>query len=368
MNIHIPLELISDKYGKLDTMQIDLIKNHGALDLVLHENANELFRQYIMEGKENRLEQILKKIGTEREHSIYLNSETVDISENDGWKIDASEENQTTIQTYIQNAIKKIKASEITKQSIIYTIFGLNLGEGGHYGAFIVDLQQQNIVIFDSMSGIYDDKDNGLISGTQNCFLELAETIFKNEEFLKALCEKLSKCYEFTVNAVYPKYNLQPTGGFEELISPDVIDLEDGDLKTHINIQHTDSQNHFCYMWSILFVHLYLRGKMKVFHDFIAKIKKSELPSLLFIKKYILGILDNLNINDLHQKLFFYQYFPRIWSNHENKTSSNFDVYELDFEPTSSVKQCLTKTLRGKMTFNRSNKTCNKKALEKMSM
>ena len=366
MNVHIPLELVSDKYGELDAMQIDLIENHGALDLVLLENANELFRQYIMESKENRLEQILKKIGIEREHSIYLNSETVNISENDGWKIDASEENEKTIRNYIQNAINKIKVSEITKQSVIYTIFGLNLGEGGHYGAFIVDLQQQKIVIFDSMSGIYDYEGNGLISGTQNCFLELAETIFQNEEFLKALREKLSKCYEFTVNAVYPKYNLQPTGGFEEFISPDVIHLEDGDLKTHINIQHTDSQNHFCYMWSILFVHLYLRGKMTMFNDFINKIKKSELPSLLFIKKYILGILDNLNINKLQHKLFFYQHFPRIWSNHENKTSSTFDVYELEFEPTSSIKQCLTKILRGKMILNRSIKTCNKKALDKM--
>ena len=109
MNIHIPLELVSDKYGELDAMQIDLIENHGALDLVLLENANEIFRQYIMECKENRLEQILKKIGIEREHSIYLNSETVNISENDGWKIDASEENQTTIRNYIQTTINKIK-------------------------------------------------------------------------------------------------------------------------------------------------------------------------------------------------------------------------------------------------------------------
>jgi len=366
MNIHVPLELVSDKYGDLDDMQKELIKTHGALDLVLLENANEIFRQYIMEGKENRLEQILKKIGIERENSLYLNSETVNISENDGWCVDASEENRTTIQTYIQNAVQKIKTSNITKQSIIYTIFGLNLGEGGHYGAFVIDLQQQKIIIFDSMSGIYDEDGNGLISGTQSCFLELATTIFQSEEFLDALHDKLCKYYEFSINAVYPKHNLQPTGGFEEFISPDIIHLEDGEDKTHINIQHTDSQNHFCYMWSILFVHVYLRGKMTMFNDFIAKIKKSELPSLLFIKKYILGILDNLNINDLQQKLFFYHHFPRIWSNHQKKASSKFDVYELDFEPTSSIKQCLTKTLRGKMTLNRCSKTCNQKILEKM--
>jgi hypothetical protein len=216
------------------------------------------------------------------------------------------------------------------------------------------------------MSGIYDEDGNGLISGTQSCFLELASTIFQSEEFLEALRDKLCKYYEFSINAVYPKHNLQPTGGFEEFTSPDIIHLEDGEDKTHINIQHTDSQNHFCYMWSILFVHVYLRGKMTMFNDFIAKIKKSELPSLLFIKKYILGVLDNLNIVDLQHKLFFYHHFPRIWSNHQDNASSKFDVYELDFEPTSSIKQCLTKTLRGKMTLNRCSKTCNQKILEKM--
>ena len=42
MNVHIPLELVSDEYGELDKMQTKLIKKYGALDLVLLENANEL--------------------------------------------------------------------------------------------------------------------------------------------------------------------------------------------------------------------------------------------------------------------------------------------------------------------------------------
>ena len=368
MNVHIPLELVSDEYGELDKMQTKLIKKYGALDLVLLENANELFRQYIMEGKEKRLEEILKKIETERDDALYLNSETINICENDGWHLDYSEETNTTIQNYIKIITEKIKTSNITKKSIIYTIFGLNLGEGGHYGAFVVDLQQQKIVIFDSMSGIYDDDDNGLISGTQNCFVDLAILIFQGEEFMQVLREKLSKDYNFTIKTVYPKFNLQPTGGFEELVSPELINMEDGKLKTKINIQHTDSQNHFCYIWSILFVHIYLRGKMKMFNDFVAKIKKTGLPSVLFVKKYILGLLDNLNISDLQQKLFFYHHFPRIWSNHNDKQTSTFELYEFDFEPTSSIKQCLTKTIHGKMSLNHLMKTCNMKTLEKMPL
>ena len=366
MNIYIPLELMSDQYGQLDIIQADLIKKHGALDLVLLENANELFRQYIMEGKEKRLEQILKKIEIERDDALYLNSETVNIHENGGWHLDFSEETDATIHNYIKTTMEKIKASKITKKSIIYTIFGLNLGEGGHYGAFVVDLQQQKIIIFDSMSGIYDDHDNGLISGTQNCFVDLAILIFQSEEFLQTLHEKLSKEYDFTIKTIYPKFNLQPTGGFEELISPELINMEDGEVKKNINIQHTDSQNHFCYIWSIMFVHIYLRGKLKMFNDFVSKIKKTGLPSVLFVKKYILGLLDNLNISDLQQKLFFYHHFPRIWSNHNNKQTSIFELYEFDFEPTSSIKQCLTKTIHGKMSLNHLMKTCHTKTLEKM--
>ena len=47
---------------------------------------------------------------------------------------------------------------------------------------------------------------------------------------------------------------LQPTGGFEDLISPELEEISDEKLQRYINIQHTDSQNHFCYIWSILFI------------------------------------------------------------------------------------------------------------------
>ena len=58
----LPLELQSDEFGKLDTMQKDLICKMGALDLVL-ENANELFRMFMQEGERNtNIEKIYRKI------------------------------------------------------------------------------------------------------------------------------------------------------------------------------------------------------------------------------------------------------------------------------------------------------------------
>ena len=51
MIIDIPLELQTNHFGKLDTMQKNLICKHSALDLVLIENANELFRVLKPEGK-----------------------------------------------------------------------------------------------------------------------------------------------------------------------------------------------------------------------------------------------------------------------------------------------------------------------------
>jgi hypothetical protein len=340
----LPLELIDPiSYGYLDNMQKDLIFNHDGLDLVLIENANEIFRQFIMDGNDMRLELLLQKIGCEYENSIYLRSDTVDIKQDEQgeWMMESSKYNKKVIRKYIEDATRKIKKSKVNKSTIIYTIFGMNLGEGGHYGALVCDIKHRVVHIFDSMSGDYKDGNSTLISGTQDCFLKLAYKIFNSKEILDILFKKTKSEFAFKCKPVNVKYMLQPTGGFEDFISPELENIEDEKLQRNINIQHTDSQNHFCYIWSILFIQIYLRGKMKLFKSFIEDMKEKDIIPLTVIKQYIMGLVNVINQGDLEHVLFFYKYFPRIWSNYDTPCELEFDLFNVNFRSARNMSTCL---------------------------
>jgi len=340
---NLPLELVDPlSYGYLDTAQKQIIFDHDGLDLVLMENANETFRQFMMDGNNMHIERLLEKIRCENENSMFLRSDTLDIKFVDGvWNIDDSKQNKKTLKKYIEDAVRKLKKSKINKQSIIYTIFGLNLGEGGHYGALVCDLKQSCVRIFDSMSGTYSNDKYLMTSGTQECFMELSKRIFNSRDMLKVIHDKTKKIYKFHCKQVNIAYILQPTGGFEEFISPDLEGIEDEVLKKNINIQHTDSQNHFCYIWSLLFVQIYLRGKLKLFNSFIQIMKEKELIPLTVIKQYILGLMNVMNQGDLDHVLFFYKHFPRIWSNKDDQHSIDFSVYGINFKSARNMSGCL---------------------------
>ena len=363
-----PLELIDPlSYGYLDEAQRQIIFEHDALDLVLIENANETFRQFMMDGNNNNIERIMEKIRCENENSVFLRSDTIDINEDDGiWSIDESKSNSKTMKKYIQDAIRKMKKNKINSSTIIYTIFGLNLGEGGHYGALICDLKRNAIRVFDSMSGLYSDRAYILESGTQACFIQLGNDIFNDPGILTLLREKTGKKYKFSCKAVKNSCMLQPTGGFEELISPDLEKIADEDLKMKINIQHTDSQNHFCYIWSILFIQIYLRGKLKLFKTFMDDIRSKEIIPLTVVKQYILGLLNILNNGDLEHVLFFYKHFPRLWSNHESPLDMDFKLYGFNFKSARTMYTCLDHVLKMNIKLRVLKKSYDRKAKDEI--
>lgn len=357
-----PLEIVDPfNYGELDEAQTHLIET-DALDLVLIENANETFRQFMMEGRNTKLERLMRKIKCEDENSLYLRSDTVDISENEGeWYINDSDINEKTIKKYIKDACSKVRSHFVNKHTIIYTIFGLNLGSGGHYGAFVCDLRKSVVRIFDSMSGEYGDAGDALISGTQECFLDMANRIFNDSNFIKSLKSKTHKKYKFECKPVEVSYILQPTGGFEELISPELEHMEDSELQREINIQHTDSQNHFCYIWSILFIHIYLRGKMRLFNSFVKNMRDKSVIPLVVIKQYILGLLNIMNKGELEHVLFFYRHFPRIWSNFKSPCVNKFHLYEFEFCHPKNMIMCLSEVLKLDCDLTRIKRTKNTK-------
>ena len=62
MKLDVPLELQDNDFESLDEMQKDMICKYNALDLVLLENANELFRMYMQEGENNKKIERIKEI------------------------------------------------------------------------------------------------------------------------------------------------------------------------------------------------------------------------------------------------------------------------------------------------------------------
>lgn len=361
----IPLEFVdSDTFGEFDEMQKDLVCKHDALDVVLIENANEILRQFMIEDEKN-LESLLKMLRNEEENSIYLRSDTIDIQQKKSgdWQIKNNSHTRSVMQAYIKDAEKKIKEFEkFDNKTIIYTIFGLNLTAGGHYGAIVCDMDSMKVHVFDSMSGEYNEEYN--TSGTEECFLEVARRIYTNAKILKAMKEKIdppkSRKFKFEIEATYQTFYFQPTGGFEEIIVPVLESMEDEKLQMDINIQHVESQNHFCYIWSTLFCHVYLRGKEGLWEEIQDTMIELELEALVLIKKYILGfvnIIESKSNTKLLYSDFFYKHFPRIWSNHKNPTELKFKLYDFDYKQAKTIIKCLDNIIDISDTVNPIKKT-----------
>lgn len=324
IDTNLPLEFTRKHvYGKLDYYQTKFICEQNALDLVLVENANELFREFMQEPEGNKnIELLLSLICKTRPGTIYLDSETFDIEQIDeyDWIIKKDYYTQNQLKKYLRknrNIIKKEKK----KNNFIATIIGLNLGEGGHYGALLYDIHQDIVIVMDSMQ-------LGENSGLTENFNELAKLIFSEDDKLKVHNPDIS-------------YFLQPTGGFEKIMVPIIEDsgMSKRDMKK-INYQHIESQNHFCYIWACWMIHLYISG-YKLDEDtnkseaIVNILNKNNMIPFILLKRYILGfipILEKLTTIKLNERDFFYKHFNRIWSNHKNELELDFKLYSFNYE------------------------------------
>lgn len=345
LNSNVPLELQKSDFGQLDEMQNKMICKLNALDLVLLENANELFRMLMQEGDDNdNLEKALNLVKNKNSRGIYLPSRTFDIKMNskDNWVFDQKNTNKRLLHEYICECSHLIK-NKVKNDSIIYTIIGLDLGEGGHYGALVCDVKLREIHIFDSMSGAFDGQ--VYTAATQSIFKSVAKKIFIGDDSYTGILNPDLDGFKF--KNVYTKYILQPTGGFEDFVAPILSKLDNPKNKkamNDINLQHTESQNHFCYMWSIWFCHIYLKDGIKLYKKIINKFEKNEVLTLVVIKKYILGIIQFLD-DEVEQKNFFYKRFPQIWSNHEDPWKNNFGLYEISWCKPKTIEDCLNDSI-----------------------
>jgi hypothetical protein len=80
---------------------------------------------------------------------------------------------------------------------------------------------------------------------------------------------------------------------------------------------------------------------MILFNSFIEDMKEKQIIPLTVIKQYILGLVNVMNQGDLEHALFFYKYFPRIWSNYKSPRELGFDVYNVNFRSARNMSTCL---------------------------
>lgn len=184
---------------------------------------------------------------------------------------DSSDKSYETSKSY-DNSIRAMKEAKKNMKGNRFMVLhvGALLGEeGGHYGIIIKN--GKDIITFDSMQAM---KDGVYSSGTSAFFQQVAKDVFGAR-------------YRYRVFKINPditsKASVQITGGF---IS---------DTKNKIKLQDTDSQNHFCYMWSIWFFHVFCTGGEKGVRGTIELITNPKLykvsPPVFYIKRYIWGVL-----------------------------------------------------------------------------
>jgi hypothetical protein len=265
-----PLEMSYPKiFGKLDKDQEELIK-YNSTPLILIENASEFVNK--MKNINGFIEQIMgfvikdnkskfTYLGTFTFH-YFLRSEMVDMIEEKKMLYDPPGKDEQNFERYqdelnlvLTEMKRKIKKDK-NKDKIILQV-GIDLGFGGHYGIIIKD--KDECYIFDSMQV----KGWSHYSGF---FYQLAVDVFNTVD-VKTTVFGVDEC-------------LQITGGF--------TNKNDSFSKK----QNMDSQNHFCYIWSILYFHVYIAKPYNLtLNALFPYIKKNFNHPLIVVKKYIWAIL-----------------------------------------------------------------------------
>lgn len=280
-----------EDFDDLDDEEI-FIYDNGGLDLILIENAAELLRLAMM--KEQNIERILRLFSRKYQNCTILHSLSFDL------------QNKSSYGHSMRILKKQIKMAT-EKGNCIYGVLGLSLEEGGHYGSFYKPANEDVVYIFDSMSPEGENKSD---------FAKLGETAFGTDVIFDE---------NFTV-----QNSLQYTGGFSKS-GPAAFDIpyedanrpESDNDEEIIRLQSTESQNHFCYMWSIWSIHARMLGLDPL--AIAEEILKNRIDPLIVIKRYIWAIFNYRDlqlINDIDERYreFFSHHWSFIWTNDPLRT------------------------------------------------
>lgn len=310
----IALPLQQDPTFTLDTEEY-LLACIGAYDLILLEEATEIFRRTIFDN--DLIEQILQRI------SYGKNVEFLPRKIFPFWVPPNYQKNYETEtvfnkqieQKYDREVKKYKKLFEKAKSPNIVGIFGFetvpisgNPNESfEHFAAFY--FHDGQLEVFDAMQCVEDQCH--FFSHYTTFFGFLGTQIFdvpKNK--VRVLqCPRAPK-----------GFSLQLTGGTANLPNYVKEALERGQIDEgyahRLRLQSTESQNHFCYLWAVWYLHLRLLNMN--FTDVVTYIAKNNIDPLFIIKKYAYCLFHSTrmveNVPEEYRD-FFNHNFPVVWTN-----------------------------------------------------
>jgi hypothetical protein len=292
-------ELYPTYFGDFDEEQLYAVRN-GFSDVVKTENANELVRIFVQEFKKGYVLDLLLRTLGEKLNIYTVDSVTFEVL-HDYYKL---LEDDSQICKLARSVIEFITSNK----QMFGTVVGINLrvderttdDYGGHYCAMIITKNVDGfcINIFDS---IHSERDHGYY---MTHFISLAtEIMMKVSDYTRVPF----KIYPVGVDTHNQK--LQATGGFSKN-DPQFRDLyikQYGKRLTDgvIRMFGIDSQNHFCYMWCIWFLHLRAsfdsESADKIFKSIAFEIQNLRCIPLVVIKRYIYALMFG---NDVTAKEF----------------------------------------------------------------
>lgn len=347
LDLNIPLNHQNHRvYGQPDSTDRDL-----PLELACIEGASEQWRYGTMGGTDNGMLEIMMQTvinmsGWGPADVAVLPS--ISIYVKNSWQAFADKDAFDEMKEHLYT--ESIKQSARESQYVV-TIVGLishslsttSSEESGHYVAMMADAQTGEVVIYDSMqTGEYSQ---------YHLLPEIAAEIFTT-----VLARDPGIVYLTSYAGGRRYHSVQPTGGFLDfrLSPPHLKKIKNKKLRERLFKQHDESQNHFCYMWSIWVIYIIMR-QLKLSHEYgfadrkrewgksidyaeerIRDISSSALPNVMFVKTFILEMYSRTRpIKGLSESEveYFETWFPCVWSNHMHPLEDKFLVYDIhDYE------------------------------------
>lgn len=312
INKHREKEWYDPNFEKpLNEDDVDTIRL-GGYDLSLIEEASEQFRQGIM-NYPNVIETILEEITKQSDWKyvqpntfpFYMPKELAEKYFKRDFEVDTRMATKKEYDKRVAYTISTINDALISHPKIVM-LYSLDLGEdvGGHWCAMLLDATKNRVEIFDSMSG------NNKRGYYTPFFDRLAKMILPSGvKIVHPLCVKES---------------LQETGGFPRntilienmkrygLITDERLLQKLEDANNPISKQVTETQNHFCYMWSIWYIHVRLmNGNLKTAFEIISS--HPTYDPLFVIKTYAWNLVHVLGIKQITQNKMFRKHFRSVW-------------------------------------------------------
>lgn len=332
-------EKYEDIFLPLEDDQKEIIDT-GGIDLILIENASGIFSN--IKDNTRIFEDTLKKIfednkidpgkifSESKEFPYVMKPESFEkYKKNQKDKYHKYNKKQKKTKDY-DKLIAKYK-EEVGREKNFILHFAVLLGDlGAHYGTVIK--KDRDVMVFDSMQR------NGESFYT-SFFAQVARDVFGIEPEI-----------------VSSSFSLQITGGF-----PEPSENKEEHFR---NMRDMDSQNHFCYFWSIWYIHLFLtkgrNGIIETFHE----LEERKIHPLIVIKKYIWsclfhvypdtrGVFEDtfkLSKKDITYLLgFFVRYFRSVYDDLGTGVFQRYRIIDCDidqFRNASSIDYCLEYSLK----------------------